>query len=186
MSDDQQVSDEELVAAITEAARAAFTQAREEHPDDTFYCFALFTDGLAAYIHSTCMSEEGLVEVAGEYAARSGTSLEQEAMELRWMPADSPYHLLGEEQFDHVQELLDRRGDLYGMDDEDAVCAESDARFEACFRALSRLDEEGFFGIGTDRAGVIVNVLQGDQSDRSILENARRLNAPAHVELLAA
>jgi WD40 repeat protein len=52
------------------------------------------------------------------------------------------------------------------------------------FRALALLDAEGFFGRGAERDRVIVTVLQGDQSDRSRLENARQLNPPAALARL--
>ena len=178
------MSAEELVPGLVAAARAAFTEVREAHPDETFYCYALLTNELAQSVAPTCMSEEGLARVAREYAERSGTPPEQEAEELRWFEADSPYNLLGLEHFDDVMDVLNARGDPWELDGA-ALDAEVDARLEAFFRALARLDEEGFFGRGADRDRVVVNVLEGDQSDRSILANARRLNPPAAVRRLA-
>ncbi|TDC55318.1 DUF4303 domain-containing protein [Actinomadura sp. KC345] len=179
------MSAEELVPGLVAAARAAFEQVRQRHPDETFYCYALLTNELAQYVAPTCMSEEGLTRVAREYAERSGAPLEQEAGELRWSAADSPHHLLGDEHFDRVTDALYGRDDPWELDG-DAVNAEVDARFEAFFRALVLLDEEGFFGHGAERERVVVNVLEGDQSDRSILANAQRLNPPAALERLAA
>ncbi|MFG2087540.1 MULTISPECIES: DUF4303 domain-containing protein [unclassified Spirillospora] len=181
---------EELVARVADAARAAFTEAREKHPDDSFYCFALFTDAFAAYVLPTCMSEGGLAQVARHYAEESGRPLDEEAASLRWAPVDSPHHMLGEEHFDGVLELLQSRGDPWQLVDKDERDDEEfddevNLRFEACFRALALLDDEGLFGSGTVREQVVVNVLQGDQSDRSILGNARRLNPPAAAERLA-
>ncbi|MBE1532013.1 DUF4303 domain-containing protein [Actinomadura algeriensis] len=174
---------EELAALLVEAARAAFTQAREAHPGETFYCYGLYTGPLLEYILPTCGSEEGLRAVARVYAAEFGGLVEARIGGLRWSPADSPHHLLGEHHFDAVEELLasrDADADT-GADVED----EAEARLEACFRALARLDREGFFGRGDERERVIVTVLQGDQSDRSRLANARRLNPPAAVARLA-
>jgi hypothetical protein len=155
------------------AARAAFRQARELHPDASFYCFALYTDASAAYILPTCGSEEGLRQDADA----------GQAERLRWNPPDWPCHLLGEEHFQDVLELLDSRGDPWQRDDDD-VDAEVAARFDACFRALALLDAARFFGQGAERDQVIVTVLQGDQSDRSRLNNARRLNPPPAVARL--
>ncbi|XRQ08715.1 DUF4303 domain-containing protein [Actinomadura welshii] len=173
-----------LAACVADAARAAFTEAREKHPDDSFYCFALFTDAFAAYVLPTCMSEGGLAQVAKRYAEEFGNPLDEETASLRWAPVDSPHHMLGEQHFDGALELLQSRGDPWQMEDEE-LDAEMSLRFEACFRALTRLDEEGLFGTGAERERVVVNVLQGDQSDRSILGNARRLNPPAAVDRLA-
>ncbi|WP_327003259.1 DUF4303 domain-containing protein [Dactylosporangium sp. NBC_01737] len=140
---------------------------RELHPGESFYCYALYTDACATYILPTCCSEEGLRRTAGAAPAA----------EVRWSPPDWPCHLLGEEHFHDVLELLDSRGDPWQRD-EDAFDAEVGARFEACFRALAVLDAEGVFGRGAAREQVIVTVLQGDQSNRSRLDNARRLNPP--------
>ncbi|GGV16150.1 hypothetical protein GCM10010182_41150 [Actinomadura cremea] len=174
----------ELAARLADAARAAFTQARDAHPGERFYCYGLFTGALMEYVLPTCSSEQGLRAVARVYAGEFGRTVGEQAGELRWSPADSPHHMLGEHHFGAVAELLESRGDVGAMASA-AAAAEAEARLEACFRALARLDDEGFFGRGDDRAQVIVTVLQGDQSDRSRLENARRLNPPAAVERLA-
>ncbi|WP_176611615.1 DUF4303 domain-containing protein [Actinomadura sp. WMMB 499] len=175
---------EELAVPLADAARAAFTQARDAHPGETFYCYGLFTGPLLEYILPTCSSEEGLRAVARVYAAEFGGLVGAQADGLRWSPADSPHHMLGEHHFGPVADLLARRDADAGESDED-VEAEVETRLEACFRALARLDREGFFGDGDERERVIVTVLQGDQSDRSRLENARRLNPPAAVARLA-
>lgn len=169
---------EDLVTRLVAATRAAFTQVRESHPDESFYCYALYTDAFAAYILPTCGSEEGVRQVARRHAGAYGRGEAEQAEDLRWSPPDWPLHMLGEEHFAGVLELLESRGDPWQRDD-DGLDAEVDARFEACFRALALLDAEGFFGGGAERDRVIVTVLQGDQSDRSRLENARRLNPPA-------
>ncbi len=172
---------EELAGRLAAAARAAFAQAREAHPGEAFYCFGLFTGPLCEYVLPTCGSEEGLRAVARVYAGEFGRTAEEHAAELRWSPADSPHHMLGEHHFAAVQEWLDGRaagGEVDG--------AEAELRREACFRALAGLDDEGFFGRGDERDRVVVAVLRGDQSDRSLLEGARRLNPAAAAARLAA
>ncbi|SNS70848.1 protein of unknown function [Actinomadura meyerae] len=175
------MSFDELADRLVVAGRAAFREARERNRGETFYSFALFSDVFAAYILPTCGTEEGLLRVAESYLAEFGGTVEEQAATLRWSPADSPYHMLGEEHFEGVLELLNRRGDPWQRlddPDRDAFDAEVGGRFEACFRALARLDEEGLFGRGAERERVVVNILQGDQSEESILDNARRLNPP--------
>jgi hypothetical protein len=187
------MSIDDLVPRLVTAARAAFTRAREQHPDESFYCFALYTDAFAAYILPTASSEQGLERVARRYAEEFGGAVAERADDLRWSPADSPHHMLGEEEFEGVLDLLASRGDPWqceddaeddDAEDDAAEDAEVDARFEACFRALAIMDQEGFFGRGAERDQVVVTVLQGDQSDRSRLANARRLNPPAAVARL--
>lgn len=177
------MSFDELADRLVAAGRAAFREARERNPGETFYSFALFSDVFAAYILPTCGSEEGLLRVAERYLGEFGGTVEEQAATLRWSPVDSPYHMLGEEHFAGVLELLDERGDPWQRDDGDeeggAFDAEIDGRFEACFRALARLDEEGLFGRGAERERVVVNILQGDQAEEDVIGNARRLNPAA-------
>lgn len=176
------MSFDELADRLVTAGRAAFLEARERNRGETFYSFALYSDVFAAYILPTCGTEEGLLRVAERYVAEFGGTVEEQAAGLRWSPADSPYHMLGEEHFEGVLELLNERGDPWQrLDDQDrdAFYAEVDGRFEACFRALGRLDEEGLFGRGAERERVVVNILQGDQTDDDVLGNARRLNPAA-------
>lgn len=173
-----------LAASLAAAGRAAFTQARTEYPDESFYCFALFTDALATYVHATCCGEQGLRDTAAAYAESGGGSVAEHAVDLRWSPCDSPYDMLGEEHFDRANELLGNRPDPYDLDDE-ACEAEVAARFEACFQALAQLDAEGFFGRGADRERVVVTVWQGDESERSRLASVQRLNPPAVAERFA-
>jgi len=176
--------DAELTAALVEAARRAFTQVRAEHPAEVFYCFALCTSADVGYIEPTCSGEQGLREVAQDYVQADGGTLATQLAELRWSPVDSPYHSFGDEHFAEVQRLLAARPDPYDLD-EDAADVEVRARFEACFGALAQLDREGCFGDGAQRNRVLVTVLQGDQSDRSRLRNARRLNPAMVVQRLA-
>lgn len=177
-------ADSVLSAAIAEAAQRAFTQVRAENPAERFYCFALFASGVVGVIEPTCMGEQGLRDEAQEAVDAGGGSLETNLTELRWSPVDSPYYLHGEEHFAEVQRLLDARPDPYELDDDEAE-AEVQARLEACFDALAQLDREGFFGRGVERDRVLVTVLRGDQSDRSQLRNARRLNPATVVQRLA-
>jgi hypothetical protein len=176
-------ADTVLTDAIADAARRAFTQVRAENPAEKFYCFALFTSGVVSVIEPTCMGEQALREEAQDAVDSGGGSLETHLTELRWSPIDSPYYLHGEEHFAEVQRLLDARPDPYELDDD--AEAEVQARLEACFDALAQLDREGFFGRGAHRDRVLVTVLQGDQSDRSRLRNARRLNPATVVKRLA-
>ncbi len=175
---------DDLVTALVDAARAAFTELREQHPDETFYCFALYTDEAGAHISQTCNSEEGLHQAAREYHEQYGKPVEEYAQSLRWNPADWPYHMLGEEHFDAAQDLLWRRGPHPFDLDDDLYEAEVAARFEAFTRAIRRLDEEGFFGRGAGREQVIVAVLHDDQEEDSLLQTIRALNPLTVVQWL--
>ncbi|KAL4898432.1 quinon protein alcohol dehydrogenase-like superfamily [Aspergillus ambiguus] len=170
----------DLVNRLVVAARCAFTQARQQHPKDTFYYFALFTDEMGAYVLPTCNSEEALREAADRCAREFGRTEAEHTAVLRWSPADSPYHMLGMEYFSDLMELFRSHGDPWQSDD-DCLDAEIDARVEAAFQALTILDKEGFFGQGVERERVIVTVFRYQQSSHSLLTNTSRLNPPSAV-----
>lgn len=153
-----------------EATRAAWTELRTSYPNEHIYGFALYTTSEASYIAPTAYTEEGLAEVAARYAGESGGDPAKEAESLRFSPCDSPRHLLGESHFAAVERVLAK------MSKNPARC------IEACFDALSSLDAEGLFGQGSARESIVLNVLQGDQSNRSVVENARRLNPPGVLQ----
>jgi Domain of unknown function (DUF4303)/PQQ-like domain/WD domain, G-beta repeat len=178
-------ADAVLSDAIADAARRAFTQVRVENPAERFYCFALFASGVVGVIEPTCMGEQALREEAQDAVDAGGGSLETNLTELRWSPVDSPYYLHGEEHFAEVQRLLDARPDPYELDGDAEAKAEVQARLEACFDALAQLDREGFFGRGEQRDRVLITVLRGHQSDRSLLRDARRLNPATVIQRLA-
>ena len=154
-----------LTNRLMEATRAAWAELRASRPNDHVYGFALYTTDCADYIVPTAYSHEGLAEVAAKYAAAGG-DLATVTKDLRFSPCDSPLHLLGESHFTSIEPVLARRS------------RRPERSIEACFEALSRLDAEGLFGSGPARERLVLNVLQGDQSERSIVENARRLNLP--------
>lgn len=165
----------ELQSAIAEAATRAWEQIQTEFGDQQLYGFALYTTDVCQYITCTAFSEEGLAEVVAEYGDGSTES------GLRFSPADSPLHTIGEQFFyDLVDPLLDER--YLDGDDEDLFAAEVQRRFDACFAALTQLDREGLFDQIGDRDRFVLNVLQGDQSDNSRLANAQRLNPAATIE----
>ncbi|MDQ3296464.1 MAG: DUF4303 domain-containing protein [Myxococcota bacterium] len=137
---------------IAQAARAAFEQARREHPREDFYVYALFTE-TGDDLQPSCHSEQAL--------ARRAKALDTDASELRWFAEEFEYHQLGEEHF----EVLGTRP--------------AKAGFASSIEALRALDRSGFFGKGKAREAVAVLILRSDQSNREVVELARKLNPRA-------
>ena len=176
------LDDDSLTGALATAARAAFEQLRAENPDERFYCYALYTTGEYRWISPLVCGENALRNVATSY---DENDIENQMLELRWSPADSPYMEMGLEHFDPVEALLAALPHIYDLSPvefRDRV----DRVHACCTAALQRLDADGFFGAGAERDAVIVNILQGDQSNRSRLDNAKVLNPPAAWDRLAA
>jgi len=165
-------------AAIREAARAAWTDLRREHPE-SFYYFGLWTTPLAHRPVPTAISAEGQARVVDDYRMR-GMVVSRD--ELRWAENDSPFDLFGDEGFAEVERLFDTFGNPY-----DRPRAVNEALFEAITGALADLDAEGFFGTGTERDTVVVNVtMPGHDEADELLASARALNPASALSLYEA
>lgn len=148
---------------LTAVARHAFTAIRADAPNDQFYFFALYTTALGEYVVATAWSEEALTRVVTAAATRAGNgrSIAELTRAYRFCAPDSPFHETHDEGF--------------------ADFAPGKKLHEACFDAMRELDFEGFFGKGTARSKVLLNVVYGDMSDERWLQHADRLNSRAAI-----
>lgn len=148
-----------LTDAIADAARKAITQLRSQ-ASGPFCVYALLTSGeaLRPYLSATLHGP------------------------ARWDLADSPFAIVGDEYFAPLTQVYDARGDLSTMSPADAD-TEYRRRFASMEAALHALDDEGFFGVGAERAQtlLLVSPMPPDHTDAGF---AIRLN-PAS-ELLGA
>ncbi|MFF0451432.1 DUF4303 domain-containing protein [Streptomyces sp. NPDC004609] len=164
---------ERIRASVREASQRAWTGLRRARPSESYYYFGLWTTGVIHRPAPTACSSEGLTRVSADYAARG---MEVAAGDLRWSEADSPYDLFGDGHFAAVEALFACLGDPYDRPEE-----VNEALLRALVGALKDLDREGFFGTGSERHRIVVNVtLPGDEDEVSMVERARGLNpAPA-------
>ena len=173
----RQLNREALGAALRRGITEGWAAFRREHPDERVYGLGLYTSGLATYVALTIFSEEGLDEVAAEYAERSGRDADEERLDLRWSPCDSPHHLWREDLFEEADGVLDAAPDPYASGTGDDRVS---GALQVFVETLRTLDAEGCFG--ADREGMILSVWMGDQSDEDRLAFARRLNSAEHVD----
>jgi hypothetical protein len=163
------------------AACTGWDKLREQHPDEHWYAFALYTYDAAGYVIATANSEEALEEVARETRGPTADIW----VTHRWSPCVWTYHCFGEEHFEAsarwVRELHERS---YAAVEGAPEAEIPDAVFAVCREVLRQMDAEGRFGTGSDREAITINLLMGDQSDEERLEWARELNPPAVVERL--
>jgi hypothetical protein len=156
---------EAATASIRERARRAFTSVREAHPAESFYCFALVTttDGLRPMAWG--VSREARERASSRDGAGPG--------EIQWSEAEAPTPLFPDGDFTDAEELF-----VYGGGGLPPKAAEAaiHLRFTAMERALAELDREGFFGVGSERHRVVINVLVRDEPNEVILARAARLN----------
>ena len=151
---------EELTNATREALKLLFKNG------ECFYYCSLVTTGEGHSPVLTAWSLEALDRIASE-----DSDFELAKEELKWSYADSPYFAFDEDRF------LTFRSDF------DDACVQhklsSESRFDFVIdlmeNAMSRLDEEGLFGEGEKRLGVVVNaeVMPPDYTNTI---RAKRLN----------
>jgi hypothetical protein len=163
--------------AVRDACRKAWTELRHACPDETFYYYGLWTTAALHQPGPTACSVEGLQRIVAEAAAQPRPwSAERE---LRWSESDSPYDLYGyDEFFGQVERLFADLGDPYERTDE-----EIEALTNALTGALADLDQEGFFGAGTARESVVINLtFPGEEDEADAVARARRLNPPSALQ----
>lgn len=165
----------ELVTAIADATRNAVRKLFGENPNETFYYCSLVTTGEGHTPCFTAWSREKLEE-----AVRAEGGDEGLRAELKWSYADSPYCCYGEEFFGEVRRLLTLRSDT-GDRDSTNDHAEYELRLRAMEAAMARLDTEGLFGAGRERALIVVNA-EVMPPDHTNVERALRLNPREGLE----
>jgi hypothetical protein len=165
-----------LRSLIRDAARTAFTELRQAHPDETFYAFSLYTDDGAMTIMPAANSEEGYRRKVQSY----GYTKPQDTSYVRWATAEWAYEAAGEGHFDAAHDLLNGPGRDDG-EDERAFIHFLGRLIESMVGALKDLDEEGFFGAGKAREGVtlFVTISDSDLSDAVEKRSSSELNPPA-------
>jgi hypothetical protein len=163
-----------LRSLIRDAARNAFDELRQAHPEETFYAFALYVDDRLMKMMPAANSEEDFAKVSRQhhhdYLARA-----------RWSIAEWANKGMGEDHFQPVYDLLnsDSRDPTRTGKQFDALGSKVIAGMVG---ALQDLDVDGFFGTGSQRAKVTLFVSISDSSQSRELEDesARHLN-PAGV-----
>jgi hypothetical protein len=155
----------DLADALTTAVRAAVMDLFRDNPGHTFYYITLTTPGEAFGPALSAWSYEALAQ-------------RTDADDVRYSYADSPFSIVGEEHLKPVRELFAARPEVFDIDDDDASEAEFDLRLRAMETALQRLSDEGLFGAGEARAGVLVLVEVVPDDEENTVARARRLNPP--------
>ena len=158
------------VDVIADATRAAVTALFREHPKDRFYYCALTTTGEVRSPVLTAWSWEAL-----DAAVKERDNDPNARAALKWSYADSPFYCYGDQYFGGVRRLFDT---LTPSDVTDAQAqAAKTFKMNAMVAAMKRLDQDGVFGNGSRRTGIVINV-EFMPPDHSNVERARELNPP--------
>lgn len=191
-----------LQSTLRDELRVAWFKLREAHAQEQIYGFGVFTTDSASYLMVTAFSEAGLDAAVTKSLARKQGKGKDPALQrrsLRWSAADSPLHEVGSQllpKSDKIVQDLDFEGrwhqddDAGDDDDDDDDDFEFDEEaelqdpevaevFQVIVQVLRELDQEGAFGTGAERERVVLSVWEGDQSNMSRYEYAKRLNPAA-------
>lgn len=174
-----------LQQALYEHGLAAIPRIRSYRPCDSFYSFAFYTSGDFAYAFLTASSYEGLDEAVADYRRKphyAQQDPDQLRTSLKWSPCDSPLHEFCGGASDDLDENMTEVSEAFpDLDDEEAFDEFVRHVERAFIGALRQLDSEGRFGSATERAGIVLSLLMGDQSDEDRIRLASFLNPPAVV-----
>lgn len=178
-----------LQQALYDHGLAAVPRIRAVRPNDSFYSFAFYTSGEYGYAFLTASSHEGLDEVVADYLSNPSYSHQNPVhlrTTLKWSPCDSPLHELCAEASQELDEVMTEVSEAFPDIDDKKTFDEFVRRVDGAFiGALRQLDSEGRFGSGQERAGIVLNLLMGDQSDEERIHFASQLNPPGIVAAFA-
>lgn len=140
----------DLKEKIKNAAKKAIQSLFQNHKESFYYC-SLITDGMAHCPIISAWSWEAL-----ECEAQKDKNNDEARYYLKWSYADSPYCMYGNEYFSEVAEVFNYRDLNLKTDDERTE--EFYIRMNSMEKAMAELDNEGLFGTGTQRIGIVINV----------------------------
>ncbi|AUH66294.1 DUF4303 domain-containing protein [Paracoccus zhejiangensis] len=162
---------QDLANLIATAARTTLSRLFEEHPEDFYYCTLITTaEGLPPA--PSAWSWQALDRVS---AAQPDP--EKAKPLLKWSYSESPYWLFGDEAFEPVRRRFAELVDPHSLPTEGEFVREVNHRLAEMEKAMKMLDDEGLFGVGARREGmvVLVEVMPPDEGNT---ERALRLNSP--------
>lgn len=169
-----------LAERIYEALKAAFSEVIREHPSESFYTFAVFTDDSLQFLSAAANTEEALTATVKQYRETvdlqyGGTSTQAG---MRWSYGDWGYFAnFGEEYFAEINEAL-----IANIDSpEEEYKGRIDSLWDAVLSGFQRLEKDGLFGTGLVRSKVTLLVV-GDLPSKLVESWVSALNPPEVAE----
>ena len=159
----------ELVEVFVTALNHSFSALRKTYNEHFYYYAFIFDEGLHPYI--SAWSYEAL-----EKSIVDNKIADEDKVWWKWDYADSPYAVYGyDEFFNEVNVLLDER--RKGLSIDELYDIEWKIRVTSMEEAMKRLDQAGFFGTGSQRENVAINVEiappDGEESSRALRLNPK-------------
>jgi hypothetical protein len=168
---------ERLRREMAKAARRTFRVYQQQHPDEEFYAFALYTDDDAGAAVCAANTEQALARATQRYRARGGTA--PEPGHLRYIPDEWAYS--GAEGNIGAWAKIWEMNRALADDDGIAFRTYKNNALEAMLLALKDLDAEGFFGSSAERERVtlLVWITDSAEAEKWWLRSIKELNPRA-------
>jgi len=152
---------QDLVAQIAQATTSVFSALKNEHPDEDFYAFALYTDSSAMSVVAAGNSEQALEKVLKNADERSA----EQDVYYRWVSSEWRYEAFHGSEFKGVSKTVRESPDRSNF-----------RKFKvdvhaAMIEALRTVDADGLFSTGPDRDKIIVFATIADDDNAEQLEN---------------
>ncbi|MBN1287971.1 MAG: DUF4303 domain-containing protein [Anaerolineae bacterium] len=162
-----------LRTAVRAASEKAFTQIRENHPDEEFYAFALNTDDSVLTAVECANSEEGFQRAVKRFAYTDPADLSY----LRWNVPEWAYESIATEFSPAVHQALNG-AERSHIEESLGFVAFRERVHQTMIEALQDLEANHFFGTGNVREKITVFVSISDSDLAERLENvsAQKLN----------
>jgi hypothetical protein len=146
---------------MAKAARLTFSVYKQQHPDEDFYAFALYTDDDAGGANCAANTEQSLKRATQSYI--DGGYTLPEPGQMRYIPDEWVYS--------GAEGSIDAWGKIWEMNE--ALAADDSFWFkrykkkalEAMILALKDLDADEFFGTGRDRERITLLIWITDSAD---------------------
>ncbi|WZO98395.1 DUF4303 domain-containing protein [Isosphaeraceae bacterium EP7] len=172
---------------IRDAARREFSEIRSKAPGESFYTFALYSDGDATTVCPAANTEQGYERRVKKYRSDREFMEMLKSFNLPFSPFDYRWgtnewaHLHGGSGHFAAVSAKISADDAYDATADDGFAKHKGRVFAAMLLGLKDLDAEGFFGVGEQRERIILFCSATDASETAWLEeeSARRLNSAA-------
>jgi hypothetical protein len=161
---------------LKRAAKAAITDLRAAHPDETIYAFALYTDDDVRGVWPAANTEEAFAEAVARYNFND----ERNNAGIRFSTGEWKYEGFGREHFGQSHDAVTAMAEEHA----DGFPRFRQQILDVMVEVLAALDADGVFGRGPERERItlLCAVTDADEFAEEFQERSiRMLNPPAVV-----
>lgn len=189
---------DEFAAVFEPELKVVLNSIVEAYFDKNIYAIVLYHGGdICDYLIPSILCEKGLEEVARDYAESGDMSEEEYKQDLRWIPADSPYHDNSDlykfsETESHLLQLRELIDQIYSLEDSMEGVGPLDSPVSEFFQSrnklMARINTIGKIAIASEELqsyrdnGGILYLTCGDPSGSDEANSIQSINGQAAFE----